>query len=280
MAAATALSSMVATHLKYLSSKRPTVLLLPNLSLRHNSLWASKFPFLNFSAAPCSLSLSLSLNEDDIGYVVEEEEEDEHLQQMRRQAEDGRRLYIGNLPYSVTTPQLSQLLQECGTVERVEVVYDRMTDRSRGFGFVTMATAEDASNAIRMLHGSQLGGRTLKMNFPEVPRGGETRMMGTRTRVNKYVDSPHKVYVGNLAWSVTSEKLEEAFMKGGVEGVLGAMVVYEQGNINKSRGFGFVSFATAEQACSAVATFNATEVEGRPLRLDFAKAQFTSSTLK
>ncbi|CAA7388106.1 unnamed protein product [Spirodela intermedia] len=183
--------------------------------------------------------------------------------------EAARRLYVGNLPYSMTPSNLSDVFSEAGTVTSVEVVYDRVTDRSRGFAFVTLASADEAWAAIRMFDGSQLGGRTVKVNFPEVPRGGEREVMGPRLREARrgFVDSPHKLYAGNLSWVVSSDALRAAFA--GCAGLLSAKVVYER-DTARSRGYGFVSFASAEDAQSALSAMDGVELEGRPLRLNVA----------
>lgn len=176
---------------------------------------------------------------------------------------------MGNLPYSMTSSELSRVFGEAGRVASVQIVYDRVTDRSRGFGFVTMASVEDAKEAIRMFDGSLVGGRTVKVNFPEVPRGGEREVMGPSIRdsYRGFVDSPNKIYAGNLPWGLTSQGLRDAFAD--QPGLLSAKVIYERDS-GRSRGFGFISFASAEDAESALNAMNGVEVDGRPLRLNLA----------
>ncbi len=76
----------------------------------------------------------------------------------------GRKLYVGNLPYSAAEQDLQELFERVGPVESVTVMRDMATGRARGFGFVEMATDEGAQKAITELHESQLGGRTLTVN--------------------------------------------------------------------------------------------------------------------
>ena len=76
----------------------------------------------------------------------------------------GRKLYVGGLPYSVSDTQLSDLFTEHGTVDSAQVITDRMTGRSRGFGFVEMSTSEEADAAASKLNGTQLEGRSLTVN--------------------------------------------------------------------------------------------------------------------
>jgi RNA recognition motif-containing protein len=74
-----------------------------------------------------------------------------------------KKIYVGNLPFTTTEDQLRQLFTDHGTVESVNVVTDRETGRSRGFGFVEMVAA-DADTAISVLNGTTLGDRSLKVN--------------------------------------------------------------------------------------------------------------------
>jgi RNA recognition motif-containing protein len=76
----------------------------------------------------------------------------------------GTKLYVGSLPYSTTDQQLSEVFSQHGTVQSAKVITDRYTGQSRGFGFVEMATNEEAQKAIAALNGTQLGGRTLVVN--------------------------------------------------------------------------------------------------------------------
>lgn len=197
------------------------------------------------------------------------EDEDEGESTTTKASGEEGRLYVGNLPYVMTSSELAQVFGEAGNVVDVQIVYDKVTDRSRGFGFVTMGSSEEAKEAIRMFDGSQIGGRTVKVNFPEVPRGGEREVMRSRIRDNnrEYVDSPHKIYAGNLGWGVTSQGLKDAFAN--QPGLLGVKVIYDR-NSGRSRGFGFISFESASDVQSALDAMNGMEVEGRPLRLSLA----------
>ncbi|KAM0045381.1 putative RNA recognition motif domain, nucleotide-binding alpha-beta plait domain superfamily [Helianthus debilis subsp. tardiflorus] len=209
------------------------------------------------------------LENDDV-FEEEEEEEDEP------ESPEAGKLYVGNLPYAITSAELAQIFGEAGDVDAVEIVYDRVTDRSRGFAFITMASVQEAKEAIRMFNGSQIGGRTVKVNFPEVPRGGEREVMGPKIRKSNrdFIESPYKIYAGNLSWIITSEKLKDAFAD--QPGLLSAKVIYEKQS-GRSRGFGFVTFGSPEAAESALNAMNGVEVEGRPLRLNLAAGNAETS---
>ena len=87
---------------------------------------------------------------------------------------NSNKLYVGGLPYSVTEDSLEELFSAHGTVESAKVITDRMTGRSRGFGFVEMSSQEEAQAAIDKLNGTDLEGRSLTVNEakPREPRSG------------------------------------------------------------------------------------------------------------
>jgi RNA recognition motif-containing protein len=76
----------------------------------------------------------------------------------------GSKIYVGGLPYSTTEPRLTELFSPHGKVESARIITDKFTGRSRGFGFVEMATDEEAEAAIAALDGTELDGRTLTVN--------------------------------------------------------------------------------------------------------------------
>ena len=84
------------------------------------------------------------------------------------------KLYVGGLPYSVTETQLEEIFAAHGTVDSARVITDRMTGRSRGFGFVEMSSPEEAEVAMQKLNGTDLEGRSLTVNEakPQQPREG------------------------------------------------------------------------------------------------------------
>ncbi len=85
----------------------------------------------------------------------------------------GRRLYVGNLPYSTSEDQLTELFSRAGKVDNVRVMRDMATGRARGFAFVEMSSDEEAQKAINDLHEHQLDGRALVVNEARPkPEGG------------------------------------------------------------------------------------------------------------
>jgi cold-inducible RNA-binding protein len=85
-----------------------------------------------------------------------------------------KNIFVGNLSFNTGEDELRQAFEAYGQVERVSIMTDRDTGRSRGFGFVEMANNEDGEKAIAALNGSQVGGRTINVNEarPKAERGG------------------------------------------------------------------------------------------------------------
>jgi RNA recognition motif-containing protein len=90
----------------------------------------------------------------------------------------GKKLYVGNLPYSATDSSLQQHFSQVGTVESAKVIMDRDSGRSKGFGFVEMSSDQEATAAIEKLNGQQMDGRPLNISEarPQAPR--ESRGFG------------------------------------------------------------------------------------------------------
>ena len=84
----------------------------------------------------------------------------------------GRRLYVGNLAWTVTDQDLLDVFSEAGKVDSSQVIIDRATNRSRGFGFVEMGTDEAAEGAIKKLNGRDIKGRPIRVNEAQARSGG------------------------------------------------------------------------------------------------------------
>jgi RNA recognition motif-containing protein len=85
-----------------------------------------------------------------------------------------KKLYVGNLPYSVTIEELRELFSQAGDIVDVTIIMDRDTNRSKGFGFVEMATDDGGAEAIKRFNGYSMGNRSLTVNEarPREERGG------------------------------------------------------------------------------------------------------------
>nr|XP_034592106.1 RNA-binding protein CP29B, chloroplastic-like [Setaria viridis] len=250
--AAALFSTSLSPHFLTLSSPKPAVTV------------ASAFlPFrlpLRVVSAPGRrvfepVAVAVSSEYETEGVEQQEEEGTEEL------SED-LKLFIGNLPFNVDSAQLTGLFEQAGSVEMVEVVYDRMTGRGLGFGFVKMSSAEEAGAAVEQFNGYAFQGRPLRVtsgppsprddSAPRAPRGGGGG--------GNFVDSGNKIYVGNLAWGVDNSALENLFSEQGR--VLDAKVIYDRES-GRSRGFGFVTYGSAEEVNNAISNLDGIDLDVR-----------------
>jgi RNA recognition motif-containing protein len=86
-----------------------------------------------------------------------------------------KKLFVGSLPYSVQEDEIRELFQQAGEVVSANIIRDRMTNQSRGFGFVEMATEEQAAEAIKRFNGMSMGGRNIVVNEsrPQEKKSGD-----------------------------------------------------------------------------------------------------------
>ena len=87
-------------------------------------------------------------------------------------------IYVGNLPYSATDPDLQELFEQHGKVSSARVILDRMSGRSKGFGFVEMPEKSEGQAAIDALNGSDFQGRAIRVNESQPKPAGERRSGG------------------------------------------------------------------------------------------------------
>ncbi|KAK1434907.1 hypothetical protein QVD17_00662 [Tagetes erecta] len=183
------------------------------------------------------------------------------------------KIFVGNLPFSVDSAALAGLFEGAGNVEMVEVIYDKVSGRSRGFGFVTMSSVEEVEEAVQKFNGYELDGRALRVNSgPPPPRREESSFGGPREGGRgggRSFDNTNRVYVGNLSWSVDNLALETLFREQG--NVVEAKVVYDR-ETGRSRGFGFVTYSSADEVNSAIDSLNGVDLDGRNIRVSAAEA--------
>ncbi|KAL1371346.1 hypothetical protein HN51_001561 [Arachis hypogaea] len=200
------------------------------------------------------------VNQDDEIEAVIDGSEGEGEGGFDETSEDAK-LFVGNLPFDVDSQRLAMLFEQAGTVEIAEVIYNRATDRSRGFGFVTMSTVEEADRAVEKFSGYELDGRTLTVN-KAAPRGSQPE------RSPRTFDSSLRVYVGNLPWDVDNIRLEQIFSEHGK--VEQARIVYDR-ETGRSRGFGFVTMSSETDMNDAIAALDGQSLDGRSLRVSVAE---------
>ncbi|XP_024984239.1 29 kDa ribonucleoprotein A, chloroplastic-like [Cynara cardunculus var. scolymus] len=219
-----------------------------------------------FEATPSSrfvprVAFSLDLDlDDDLSIGRDEEQDHRFFPQLK--------LFVGNLPFNVDNAALARLFEGSGSVEMAEVVYDKLNRRSRGFGFVKMSSSEEAEAAARKFDGYELDGRQLRVNYGPPPR---KKSVVREPRIDGRGDNiSNTVYVGNLSWSVDDQALETLFWEHG--NVMKAKVSHDEDS-GRSRGFGFVTYSSADEAYQAVESLDGVDLDGRNIRVSVAKPQ-------
>ncbi|XP_075661503.1 28 kDa ribonucleoprotein, chloroplastic [Castanea sativa] len=194
---------------------------------------------------------------DKDGVFEERDEEEETSVEPPEEA----KLFVGNLPYDVDSQKLAELFEQVGTVEVAEVIYNRDTDQSRGFGFVTMSTVEEAEEAVEKFSSYDLGGRPLTVN-KAAPRGARPE------RPPRAFEPGFRIYVGNLPWDVDNGRLEQIFSEHGK--VEQARVLFDR-ETGRSRGFGFVTMSSETEMNDAIAALDGQSLDGRAIRVNVAE---------
>ncbi|OIT29026.1 PREDICTED: 28 kDa ribonucleoprotein, chloroplastic [Nicotiana attenuata] len=255
----------------------------------------SSYPFLSTPLKPISISSSFSslpsllslkkrstqfptfvsvLSEDDNTLVLDDQEQGEDFpslvgeagetetetEEYQEPSEDAK-LFVGNLPYDIDSEGLAQLFQQAGVVEIAEVIYNRETDRSRGFGFVTMSTVEEADKAVELYSQYDLNGRLLTVN-KAAPRGSRPE------RPPRTFQPTYRIYVGNIPWDIDDARLEQIFSEHGK--VVSARVVFDRES-GRSRGFGFVTMSSEAEMSEAIANLDGQTLDGRTIRVNAAE---------
>ncbi|GER33307.1 RNA-binding protein [Striga asiatica] len=171
------------------------------------------------------------------------------------------KVFVGNLPYDVDSETLAQLFGQAGVVEVAEVIYKRQADQSRGFGFVTMSTVEEAEKALKMFNRYDLNGRVLTVTKA-------TKKDSRPERVPRTYHSSFRLYVTNLPWQVDDARLGQFFSKHCK--VVEARVIYDI-NTSRSRGFGFVTMSSEKELNDAIAALDGQDLDGRAIRISVAE---------
>ncbi|KAJ1266966.1 hypothetical protein BS78_07G020300 [Paspalum vaginatum] len=176
---------------------------------------------------------------------------DDDLSGWARQWPRPRELFVCNLPRRCDADDLLDLFRPHGTVLSVEISRDAVTGISRGTASVTMRSLKEARAAINALDGFDLDGREIFVKLAsDVISNRKNVNLAHITPVKDHIfESPHKIYIGNLAWSVQPQDLRELFTQCGT--VVSARLLSDRKG-GRNRVYGFVSFSSAEELQAAL----------------------------
>ncbi|CAM0953738.1 unnamed protein product [Alopecurus aequalis] len=166
---------------------------------------------------------------------------------------------VRNLPYDIDSEDLAQLFVFAGIVVFSEIIYDKVTGQSCGYGFVTMRTVHEAEKAVQLYHRREIDGRLLTVNKAAATRVARADAGQSPRR------SSFKIYVANIPWKADSSGLRQLFSEYGQ--VIKARVVKQHG----VRVFGLVTMATQEASDHAIWYLDNQVWMGRALRVRVAR---------
>jgi len=190
---------------------------------------------------------------------------------------DDAKLFVAGLPDSISEDVLKQIFEATGgTVVQVSLPKDRATGRPRGFGFVTMSSAQQAQSARDALDGSLQSGRSISVRpfQAEPPRRGEGGPPSSRAPGGPRSSGPgapdRTLYVGNLPYDCTQPELE-TLINGATAGNGQVVRVHMPMDADgRKRGFGFVTMSSAETAKAAAEALKTADLRGRRLVVNLA----------
>ena len=178
----------------------------------------------------------------------------------RQRAAPGTRLFVGGLPREIGTEELRDLFKAHGDMTDCVVLTDD-AGVNRGFGFVTYAEKSMADAAIKALDGHRINGRRIGVRDAD-----DDKKKGRKERKEP---EGLKLYIGNLPFSATQDHLRTLVAAHATVNE----VILATGPSGKAKGFGFVFIAEKDKGESVVAALNNTELEGRKIKVDIAKAK-------
>ena len=178
----------------------------------------------------------------------------------RQRAAPGTRLFVGGLPREIGTDELRDLFKAHGDMTDCVVLTDD-AGVNRGFGFVTYAEKSMADAAIKALDGHRINGRRIGVRDAD-----DDKKKGRKERKEP---EGLKLYIGNLPFSATQDHLRTLVAAHATVNE----VILATGPGGKAKGFGFVFIAEKDKGQSVVAALNNTEIEGRKIKVDIAKAK-------
>ena len=182
---------------------------------------------------------------------------------------DRRTVFVQQLAARLRTRELIQFFEKIGPVKEAQIVKDRVSGRSKGVGYVEFREESSVQPAIQ-LTGQKLLGIPIIAQLTEAEKNRQARTT-TASNGNQNSIPFHRLYVGNIHFSITEQDLQNVFEPfGALEFV--QLQKEEQG---RSRGYGFVQFQDPDQAREALEKMNGFELAGRPIRVGLGNDKFT-----
>merc|ERR1711939_1095384 len=181
----------------------------------------------------------------------------------------GSNLFVGNLSWNVDEEWLRSEFEAFGELSGVRIMTDRDSGRSKGFGYVEFVNAADAAKAQGEKHGADLDGRALNVDFANARPNKDQQQDNRRKSYGDQVSQPSDtLFLGNLSFDCTQEDVTEAF---GPHGTVMGIRLPTDRETGAPKGFGYVTFASVEEAQGALEAMQGGYIKSRPVRLDYSQ---------
>ncbi|KAF1951848.1 RNA-binding domain-containing protein [Byssothecium circinans] len=187
-------------------------------------------------------------------------------------ADEGiKNLFVGNLSWNVDEDWLAREFDGFGEITGCRIITDRETQRPKGFGYVEFATSEAAAKAKAEMHDKDLDGRPLNVDFSTPRQNNANPKDKSNNRAARFGDKPsvpsNTLFIGNLSFDSSNESIHEAFS---AYGEISRVSLPTDRETGAPKGFGYVDYGTVDEAKAALEALNGYEVDGRPIRVDYA----------
>ncbi|KAF3766068.1 hypothetical protein M406DRAFT_346157 [Cryphonectria parasitica EP155] len=189
--------------------------------------------------------------------------------QLTEDERDRRTVFVQQLAARLRTKELKEFFEKVGPVSEAQIVKDRVSNRSKGVGYVEFKNEETVAAALQ-LTGQKLLGIPVIVQLTEAEKNRQVRESGASGGHPNSIPF-HRLYVGNIHFSITEQDLQNVFEPfGELE-----FVQLQKDDTGRSRGYGFVQFRDAGQAREALEKMNGFDLAGRPIRVGLGNDKFT-----
>jgi nucleolin len=179
-------------------------------------------------------------------------------------------VFVGQLSWDVDEEWLTREFEPFGKLAKVEVMLDRESGRSRGFAFVHFEEIADAVKAKQEMHGRQIDGREIKTDFSQ-PKDVSTPRDRAQSRAARFGDQENPpsdtLFVGNISFDADDSMVRELFEQ---YGTIVRVALPTDRETGAMKGYGYVGFASTDEAVEAKNNLTGADLAGRRIRLDFA----------
>jgi nucleolin len=185
------------------------------------------------------------------------------------EAANSPNLFVGNLSWNVDEEWLRQEFEGFGELSGVRLMIDRSTNRSKGFGYVEFVNATDAAKAHAEKQGAELDGRVMNVDFANAkPNDGQKQDNRRKSYGDQTGEPTETLFLGNLSFDATNDVISDSFSPYGT--VMGVRLPTDR-ETGQPKGFGYVTFASVDEAKAALEGMQGGYIENRPVRLDYSQ---------